>query len=149
MASAASPGNRASHPAPDTAPPSSKRQRPGSLECAWCGTAMTVKARGRTPKWCSETCRHRAWEQSRAADSGQAAVHVVERVVTVERTVKVPDKRLPRGREWADQLASLTRQVEDGRLYDRDLRTVAEAAATLHQVLQQRLARHDRPHRHY
>ena len=69
--------------------------------------------------------------------------------MTVERTVKVTDRRLPRGREWADQLTSLTRQVEDGRLYDRDLRVVAEAAATLHQTLQQRLARHDRPRRRY
>ncbi len=149
MTSAASPGNRASHPPPDTAPPSSKRQRPSSLECARCGNPITVKARGRTPKWCSETCRHRAWEQARAAASGQAAVEVIERVVTVERTVKVPDKRLPRGREWAEALASLTRQVEDDRLYDRYLRVVAEAAATLHQALQQRLARHDRPRRHY
>lgn len=69
--------------------------------------------------------------------------------MTVEKTVKVADKRLPRGREWADQLASLTRQVEDGRLYDRDLRTVAEAAVALHQALQHRLARDDRPRRHY
>ncbi len=56
---------------------------------------------------CSEVCRHRAWEQTRAAEYGFAAVEVVERVAT------------------------------------------AEAAATLHQALQQRLARHDRPRRHY
>lgn len=149
MASAASPANRAPRGAIEAAASSSQRQRPRSLECARCGNPITVKARGRTPKWCSETCRHRAWEQSRAAASGQAAVDVVERIVTVEKTVKVPDKRLPRGREWADQLASLTRQVEDGRLYDRDLRAVAEAAVTLNNALHRRLARHDRPRRYY
>lgn len=149
MASAASPGNRAPRDTIEAAASSSQRQRPRSLECARCGNPITVKARGRTPKWCSEVCRHRAWEQARAAASGQAAVEVVERVVTVETTVKVPDKRLPRGGEWADQLASLTRQVEDGRLYDRDLRVVAEAAVTLNNALHRRLARHDRPHRHY
>jgi hypothetical protein len=120
-----------------------------AIKCGWCGTAITVKARGRTPKWCSEACRHRAWEQSRAAASGQAAVQVVERVVTVERTVKVAEQRLPRGREWTDHLHSLTRQVDDGRLYDRDLREVAAAAVTLNNALHRRLARHDRRHRHY
>jgi ribosomal protein L34E len=145
MKSTATPRNGASEPVAIR----EKRQRPAWLECARCGNPITVKARGRTPKWCSSSCRHRAWEQSRAAACGQAAVRIVERVVTLERTVKVPDKRLPRGREWADQLTSLTRQVQDGRLYDRDLRVVAEAAATLDQALQQRLARHDRPSRHY
>jgi hypothetical protein len=145
MGTAASPRNGASEPVAIL----EERQRPRSLECARCGNPITVKARGRRPKWCSDTCRHRAWEQARAAESGLAAVQVVERVVTVEKTVKVADKRLPRGREWADQLASLTRQVEDGRLYDRDLRVVAEAAVALNNALQRRLARHDRPHRHY
>jgi len=126
-----------------------KRQRPSSLQCAWCGTAITVKARGRTPKWCSQACRHRAWEQTRAAESGRAAVQIVERTVTVETTVKVADKRLPRGAEWADQLRSLTRQVDDGRLYDRDLRAVAQAAVELNNALGRRLQRRDRPRRYY
>lgn len=42
--------------------------------------------RGRPPKWCSPTCRHRAWEQRRAASSGLAAVEIIERAV---ETVKV------------------------------------------------------------
>lgn len=43
-----------------------------------------------------------------------------------------PRQVSPRRHKWAEQLHSLTREVEDGRLYDRDLRVVAEAAATLH-----------------
>jgi hypothetical protein len=143
------PGNRASHPAPDAAAARTERRRPSLLECAWCGTGMVVKARGRTPKWCSDACRHRAWEQARAAQSGRASVEIVERVVTVEKTVKVADKRLPRGAEWADVLASLTRQLDDGRLYDRDLSAVARASVELNQALQRRLSRRDRPRRYY
>jgi hypothetical protein len=149
VASAGSPGNRASRPATDAAGAGSQRRRPASLECAWCGTGITVKTRGRTPKWCSNTCRHRAWEQTRAAQSGRAAVEIVERVVTVETTVKVADNRLPRGQEWADQLRSLTRQLDDGRLYDRDLTAVARASVELNQALQRRLTRRDRPRRYY
>ena len=129
--------------------PPGRKRRPTSLECAWCGQPVAVKARGRTPKWCSQVCRHRAWEQTRAAESGRAAVQIVEREVRVETTVKVADKRLPRGAAWADQLRSLTKQVDDGRLYDRDLRTVAQAAVELNNALHRRLNRHDRPRRHY
>jgi hypothetical protein len=149
MADAASPRNRVSDDASHPATAREGRQRPTSLQCARCGTAITVKARGRTPKWCSDTCRHRAWEQTRAAESGLAAVTVIERIVTVEKTVKVPDKRLPRGAEWADQLRSLTKQLDDGRLYDRDLTAVARASVELNQALQRRLTRRDRPRRYY
>jgi hypothetical protein len=119
------------------------------LRCAWCGTGITVKARGRTPTWCSQTCRHRAWEQTRAAASGRAAVQIVEREVRIQTVVKVPDRRLPRGREWADQLTSLTRQVDDGRLYDRDLHAVATAVVELNEALGRRMSRHDRGRRYY
>lgn len=34
---------------------------------------------GRRPKWCPDTCRHRAWEQRRAVASGRAAVEVERR----------------------------------------------------------------------
>jgi len=55
--------------------------RPTSISCDWCARATTVKPRGRVPRWCSETCRHRAWEQARAAASGRSANQIVERVV--------------------------------------------------------------------
>jgi hypothetical protein len=50
----------------------------GSVTCGWCGAGVTVAARGSVPKWCSATCRHRAWEQRRAAASGLVAVEVVD-----------------------------------------------------------------------
>ena len=58
--------------------------------------------------------------------------------------MKVPDKRLPRGHEWAEHMRSLTRQVEDGRLYDGSLREVAQAAVELNTALGRRLSRHRR-----
>jgi DNA-directed RNA polymerase subunit RPC12/RpoP len=71
------------------------RQRPDTITCPWCGTTIPVKARGRTPKWCSDTCRHRAWEQQRAADSGRSAVQIVERPVVVQRTTRIPAPNPP------------------------------------------------------
>jgi hypothetical protein len=58
-------------------------RRRAATTCGWCGTPMQPKARGRIPKWCSPSCRQRAWEQARAAESGLAAVKVVERRVEV------------------------------------------------------------------
>lgn len=121
-----------------------RRRRPESITCPWCGTTMPVKARGRTPKWCSATCRHRAWEQQRAAESGRSAVRVVERPVVIQRTTRIPSPNPPRGAEWADTLAQLTRLVDSGRIYDRDLAAIAEAAASLNRSLGRRLERRGR-----
>ena len=78
-------------------------------------------SRGPIPEWCSAACRHRAWEQTRAAASGRAAVQVVERQVEV----RVP--AVPTRRDWAKLFDELTRQLDDGRVYDRDLAELAEA----------------------
>jgi hypothetical protein len=66
-------------PVPD---PSARRaRRAAATACGWCGGPITLRSRGPIQKWCSATCRHRAWEQARAAASGRAAVQVVERIV--------------------------------------------------------------------
>ncbi|HEY5178296.1 MAG TPA: hypothetical protein VIJ07_00730, partial [Dermatophilaceae bacterium] len=80
-------------------------RRPGqTLGCGWCGSPILLPARGRTPKWCSSSCRHRAWELTRAAASGHAAVRVVDRVVEVDRLVtvvqEVPVATVPQGAAW-------------------------------------------------
>ena len=83
-----------------------RTRTPGqTLTCGWCDQPITVRATGRTPKWCSDTCRHRAWETTRAAAAGRAAVTVVDRTievqvpVPVEVQVSVPT--LPKGRGLA------------------------------------------------
>ena len=58
-------------------------RRAAATACGWCGGPITARARGPIPRWCSATCRHRAWEQTRAAASGRAAVQIVERRVQV------------------------------------------------------------------
>ena len=76
----------------------------------------------------------RAWEQRRAAASGLVAQEVLERVVTVEvpahRAVREPAPApaarpaapvTPRGPEWPALLAELTRQLDTGAVYARDL----------------------------
>ena len=123
----------------DDVPPA-QRSEPGP-RCAWCGKPIAVKQRGRRPKWCSSSCRHRAWEQRRAAASGPSAVEVVERVIerVIERERVVEVRLAPRGREWADALEALVNQLESGRLYDRDLDHVVAAAAKLYESLERRL----------
>ena len=112
----------------------------GAVTCAWCGASVTVAKRGRVPKWCSATCRHRAWEQRRAAASGLVAIEVVERPVEVVRTVTkvervvvdVPRTVSPTStREWAAQLEDLADQLDRGRIYDRDVGALMPAMSAL------------------
>jgi hypothetical protein len=118
-------------------------RRPGqTLACGWCGSPILLPARGRTPKWCSSSCRHRAWELTRAAASGRAAVQVVDRVVEVDRLVtvvqEVPVTTVPKGAAWPSALAQLATALDTGRIYDRDLPALAEALAGVADALDRR-----------
>src|SRR4051812_23676915 len=104
------------------------RRTPGqTIPCGWCHERIHVAPTGRLPKWCSANCRHRAWEQRRAVDSGRRPVEVVDRTITVEVEKSVPVvervtvEALPRGRGWAKHLGELVTQIQAGRVYDRDL----------------------------
>ncbi len=96
-------------------------RRIAATACGWCGGPITPRSRGPIPKWCSATCRHRAWEQTRAAASGRSAVKLVE------RRVEVPVPLVPSRRDWPGLLAELAGQLNDGRVYDRDLPALARA----------------------
>lgn len=88
---------------------------------------------GRVPRWCSNSCRHRAWEQRRAAASGLVSTETVERVVEVEVPVTitrdVPVEVLvgPKGKGWVTALTELADQLDRGLIYDRDLTNLAHA----------------------
>lgn len=96
-------------------------RRAAATACGWCGGPITARARGPIPKWCSATCRHRAWEQTRAAASGRAAVQIVE------RRVQVPTRQPLTRHDWPQALAELAAQLNDGRIYDRDLAGLSAA----------------------
>jgi hypothetical protein len=59
-----------------------------------------------------------------------------------EKIVRVA--QLPRGREWADALVALAKQLDAGRLYDRDIDDVAAAAVKVYEALERRLRYRDR-----
>jgi hypothetical protein len=123
--------------------PTRSPRRPGqTLACGWCGSPILLSARGRTPKWCSSSCRHRAWELTRAAASGRVTVQVVDRVVEVDRLVtvlqEVPVTTVPKGAEWPAALAQLARTIDTGRVYDRDLPALAKALADVADALDRR-----------
>ncbi len=102
-------------------------RRAAAQTCGWCGGPITPKIRGPIPKWCSATCRQRAWEQTRATTSDRTLVQVVERLVQV----RVP--LAPTRRDSPRLLEELAGQLDDGRVYDRDL---AGLARQLEKVLQ-------------
>jgi hypothetical protein len=106
--------------------PTGQARRAAATTCGWCHGAITPRSRGPIPQWCSATCRHRAWEQSRAAASGRSAVHIVERVVTVPAG---PPASAPKPRQlgWVNVLRKLAAQVEQGAVYDRHLLAIAAA----------------------
>jgi hypothetical protein len=120
--------------------PTRSPRRPGqTLACGWCGSPILLPARGRMPKWCSSSCRHRAWERTRAAASGRAAVQVVDRVVEVDRLVtvvqEVPVTSIPKGAEWPAALAQPAAALDTARVYDRDLPALAQALADVADAL--------------
>ena len=98
-----------------------RERRTGATTCGWCHGPINPRSRGPIPKWCSATCRHRAWEQARAAASNRSAVDIVE------RRVEVPVPAAPTRRDWARLLGELTHQLDDGRVYDRDIGALREA----------------------
>ena len=107
-------------------------RRTAATACGWCGGPITPGGRGPIAKWCSATCRHRAWEQARAAASGLAAVELVERRVEVH----VP--LVPTRRDWPTLLGELEGQLNDGRIYDRDLPGLARALEPVLQAYRRR-----------
>lgn len=122
-----------------------KPRRPATVQCLWCGSEIVVFRVGRVPSWCSNSCRHRAWEQRRAAASGLAARELVERYVEVE--VHVPVTReievevLPKGAAWTAALHQLADQIDRGLVYDRDLTALAGALEGALAALNRRPAR--------
>jgi hypothetical protein len=110
------------------------------VACGWCGSPILLPARGRVPKWCSSSCRHRAWELTRAAASGRAAVQIVDRVVEVDKPSPVIEQVLvsPRGPAWPNALAALVAELDTGRVYDRDLPALADALGQVLNALDRR-----------
>lgn len=113
------------------------RRNPGQkISCGWCGAEVPVPPRGRVPKWCSSSCRHRAWEQRRAAEAGLAALEIVDRPVevivererVVEHRVNVPVRHSPHStREWIDVLDRLTWALSTNRMDKTDLAALEPA----------------------
>jgi hypothetical protein len=109
-----------------------RARRVAAAACGWCCGPISLGRRGPIAKWCSATCRHRAWEQSRAAASGRSAVTVLERFVEIARPVA------PTRLDWPGLLHELARQLDDGRVYDRDLRGLDDAVELVVQALYRR-----------
>lgn len=105
--------------------------RPASVPCASCGVAVPVGARGPLPVWCGGTCRHRAWELSRAG----AVLARTDAAVVVRETVELPVVVAPARFEWVGMLAELARQIAAGQLPQGCYQPVYEAlTVTINQL---------------
>jgi hypothetical protein len=113
----------------------SDHRRLAAANCGWCDGPIEFKARGRIPKWCSATCRQRAWEQSRAAASGRSAVQIVERLVETpaQEPARSTETLRLRHRKWVEVLDELAAQLDTGAIYDRDL---SELTGALNRALE-------------
>jgi hypothetical protein len=116
--------------------PGGRERRAAATTCGWCGGSITPRSRGPIPKWCSATCRHRAWEQSRAAASGRSAVQIIERLVAVPAKPQAATQ--PRQSDWVHLLRELSAQLERGAIYDRHLVGIALAVDDLGRVMRRR-----------
>lgn len=95
------------------------RERRVSIECAHCGRTIAYSGTGRRPRYCSPTCRSRAWELRRAAarlahanPMPKVVREVVERTVERDRPVSVPAAPTTIA-DWLPLLDQLTRQVRE------------------------------------
>ncbi len=127
---------------------------PGQImECAWCGTTFTLASTGRIPKWCAQSCRQRAWEQRRAAESGRSAVDVVTTIVEVEKLLPVAQRvavpTIPKGDAWPNALAELIDQLDRGLVYDRHLPDLVRAINEVLVALERRPASRRSPRRNH
>jgi len=109
-------------------------RRPGqSVECGWCGQTVPVPSRGRVPKWCSATCRNRAWQAKHAPDHGP--VHVVQQRVQFP----VPKAEPRNVDEWCEVLEILSTRLAQGRIYTRDPPVLLPAITRLIDVTERRI----------
>lgn len=56
----------------------------------------------------------------------------------VERRVEIPTPIAPKRQDWTRLLGDLARQIEDGRIYDRDLLALAGALNVVHEAFRHR-----------
>ena len=103
-----------------------------TVTCAWCRRTFPLLRTGRLPKYCGDTCRLRAWEYRRALASQRNAVEVVVQTVEMEKRDGAQLTVRRNGPGWVATLAELVHDLDRGRVYDRDLRALAEE---LQQVL--------------
>jgi hypothetical protein len=112
------------------------RDRVVSRECAFCGTPVVYGGRGRPSRYCSASCRHRAWAIRQAERQLAAGADPRPRVVreVIERTTeRVVVRRAPvtswavpvsapatpapavpeRARDWVPLLDELRGQLGD------------------------------------
>lgn len=116
-------------------------RRPGQrLACGWCGAAVSVPWRGRTPKWCSQSCRTRAWAARRAVKAGDAEVRIVDRPIEVVREVEAGPRSVE---DWSLMLRRQAKRVDDGRVYDRDLAQLLASVEELSGPIHRRAKRRD------
>ena len=110
------------------------------VTCAWCRRTFPLLRTGRLPKYCGDTCRHRAWEPRRAVASQRSVVEVVIQTVEMEKPGGAELTVRRTGPGWIVALTELVRDLDRGRVYDRDLLSLAQELQHVLRSLERRPA---------
>ncbi len=117
-------------------------RRDAATTCAWCGGPITARSRGPMPKWCSATCRHRAWEQTasrsvrpvRRADCRAARRDSRPRHTGTPRPVRPTRRACPPDRRRAHSRPRPARPVRRARRRPRGVPLSPLCAQRIHRV---------------
>lgn len=133
--------------------------------CHWCGSDIELNPRGRHRRYCSRSCRQRAYEvrtaaarqeSDRAAGTARAADEPVREVVerTVTRMhpfvagrpraetwlepVEEPDEDPPRARELQRTLVQVAAEIAQGRMSEREVGRVMRGVEAIRSAVDRR-----------
>ena len=111
------------------------------LSAAVVALGLSVGAlAGANPKWCSLSCRTRAWAARRAVKADDAEVRIVDRPIGVVREVEAGPRSVE---DWSSMLRRQAKRVDDGRVYDRDLAQLLASVEELSGPIHRRAKRRD------
>lgn len=93
--------------------PRSLAAHPTTGTRSWRAVGAAKQCPCRIPKWCSATCRNKAWQANHAPTEGPVRV--------VQQRVEVPTPAEPHNtHEWVELLELLCTRLGQGRIYKRD-----------------------------
>lgn len=84
---------------------------PDSGRCVQCGEQLENRTKGRRKRYCSDACRHRAWEIRQAAKQGAVAQEVIELPPIIKEAPYSVERIIEFLREKPQRLADIVQEL--------------------------------------